>query len=184
MKYSISLGSKYLLNIHLLCVFISLQVTQNTNESVFIIPWHDKKCSLLPEPFQLSHFIFHFIYGRRRWHGVIVGIHRCRWNVIRMQSSIVRFKLGNKLQTCSFLCYYSKTMEVVTQFCQTRSNVTLKYLGWKFDFIDQSFVDGKQSVAHFKTFGVRELSSVKNIYYLRKQSHDRETFLMKIDNEF
>ena len=75
-------------------------------------------------------------------------------------------------------------MEVVTQFCQTRSNVTLKYLGWKFDFIDQSFVDGKQSVAHFKTFGVRELSSVKNIYYLRKQSHDRETFLMKIDNEF
>ena len=52
-------------------------------------------------------------------------------------------------------------MEVVTQFCQTRSNVTLKYLGWKFDFIDQSFVDGKQSVAHFKTFGVRELSSVK-----------------------
>ena len=39
--------------------------------------------------------------------------------------------------------------------------MTLKYLGWKFDFIDQSFVDGKQSVAHFKTFGVRELSSVK-----------------------
>ena len=53
-------------------------------------------------------------------------------------------------------------MEVVTQFCQTRSNVTLKYLGWKFDFIDQSSVDGKQSVAHFKTFGVRELSSVKH----------------------
>ena len=50
--------------------------------------------------------------------------------------------------------------------------MTLKYLGWKFDFIDQSFVDGKQSVAHFKTFGVRELSSVKKIYYLRKQSHD------------
>ena len=63
-------------------------------------------------------------------------------------------------------------MKVVTQFCQTRSNVTLKYLGWKFDFKDQSSVDGKQSVAHFKTFGVRELSSVKKIYYLRKQSHD------------
>ena len=56
-------------------------------------------------------------------------------------------------------------MEVVTQFCQTRSNVTLKYLGWKFDFIDQSSVDGKQSVAHLKTFGVRELSSVKQKIY-------------------
>ena len=52
-------------------------------------------------------------------------------------------------------------MEVVTQFCQTGSNVTLKYLGWKFDFKDQSSVDGKQGVAHFKAFGVRELSSVK-----------------------
>ena len=137
----------------------------------FMIWW---KWLLLPKPFQLSHFIFHFIYGRRRWHGIIVGIHHCRCNVIRIQSSIVRFKLGNKLQTCSFLSYYSKTMEVVTQFCQTRSNVTLKYLGWKFDFIDQSSVDGKQSVAHFKTFGVRELSSVKQkIYYLRNQPHDR-----------
>ena len=66
-------------------------------------------------------------------------------------------------------------MEVATQFCQTRSNVRLKYLGWKFDFKDQSSVDGKQSVAHFKTFGVRELSSVKQnkIYYLCNQSPDK-----------
>ena len=77
-------------------------------------------------------------------------------------------------------------MEVATQFCQTRSNVRLKYLGWKFDFIDQSSVDGKQSVAHFKTFGVRELSSVKQnkMHYLRNQSPDRVKLIQKIDAEF
>ena len=58
MKYSISLGSKDLLNSYLLCVFISLQVRQNTNESV--LSFHDtiKNAYFFQNPFNFPILFF------------------------------------------------------------------------------------------------------------------------------